>query len=151
MLFKKSQQFLQIASYWLVWKMLKESQVKFLQIAAVAPNNGTEPSTGPASTAPPATTAAPEPGCGNKRNTYHHFSCGFEENKQPVYGSQFKFSSARLLLHWVYFSNPHPVFQHILQHSSILVYRLLWNFFHKNEANLPFSPGELSMPCQIRS
>merc|ERR1719210_1858146 len=35
------------------------------QIAAVAPNNGTEPSTGPASTAPPATTAAPEPGCGS--------------------------------------------------------------------------------------
>jgi len=35
------------------------------QIAAVAPNNGTEPSTGPASTAPPATTAAPEAGCGS--------------------------------------------------------------------------------------
>ena len=49
--------------------MLKESQVQFLQIAAVAPNNGTEPSTGPASTAPPATTAAPEAGCGNKQNT----------------------------------------------------------------------------------
>merc|ERR1719206_957696 len=35
------------------------------QIAAVAPTNGTEPSTGPASTAPPATTAAPEAGCGS--------------------------------------------------------------------------------------
>ena len=46
----------------------KKSQVQFLQIAAVAPNNGTEPSTGPAST-----TAAPEAGCGNKQNTYHHF------------------------------------------------------------------------------
>ena len=60
---------MQIASYWLVWQMLKKSQVQFLQIAAVAPNNGTEPSTGPASTAPPATTAAPEAGCGNKQNT----------------------------------------------------------------------------------
>ena len=50
--------------------MLKKSQVQFLQIAAVAPNNGTEPSTGPASTtATPATTAAPEAGCGNKQDT----------------------------------------------------------------------------------